>query len=203
VTLFAPKLPDSYALWLGSIKTPAEIQERYGVCEVRYVSEASSYLAGFNTVYVLPKQALPTAGEQQQGAEEAEEKQYTVDCTLLRKALINARMLKSADELALMRYASQVSSRAHEVLMREVRAGLSENHLHSEFLHHCYSCVSLWRGEGSVCMWLSSSGCVLLSPSKTPVCGGVLHSCGLTLMFPSYVFLQVSSLSLSASLQCV
>mmetsp|Transcript_45070 Transcript_45070/g.113517 ORF Transcript_45070/g.113517 Transcript_45070/m.113517 type:complete len:457 (+) Transcript_45070:115-1485(+) len=128
VTLFAPKLPDAHALWLGAIKPLDQIREENSVDEVKYASEAADHLKAFQQVYALPKQTVP-------GVEEAQ-----VDRSVLRSALIEARMIKSADELALMRHAAQISSRGHELLMRAVLRDdvTAENHLHSEFLYHCY-----------------------------------------------------------------
>ena len=37
--LFAPRLPPSYAVWMGAIETPDEIRARYQVAEVRFVDE--------------------------------------------------------------------------------------------------------------------------------------------------------------------
>lgn len=37
--LFAPRLPASYAVWMGAIETPDEIRERYQVAEVHFVDE--------------------------------------------------------------------------------------------------------------------------------------------------------------------
>ena len=34
--LFAPRLPDSYAIWMGKLRTLEEIKVRYGVDQVHY-----------------------------------------------------------------------------------------------------------------------------------------------------------------------
>ena len=33
--LFMPRLPEAYAVWMGHIKTPGEVQAQYAVDEVR------------------------------------------------------------------------------------------------------------------------------------------------------------------------
>lgn len=38
-TLFAPKLPESYAVWYGPLKTQAQIREIYGVDNVQWVED--------------------------------------------------------------------------------------------------------------------------------------------------------------------
>lgn len=35
--LFAPKLPDSYAIWSGALKTEEDIRAEYGVDQVHWV----------------------------------------------------------------------------------------------------------------------------------------------------------------------
>ena len=44
-TLFIPRLPAEYAVWMGRIRTPADFQKEYGVDEVRFADELLPFLA--------------------------------------------------------------------------------------------------------------------------------------------------------------
>jgi hypothetical protein len=45
-TLFVPRLPDAYRVWMGEIKTPAAFAATYAMDAVRYVDELPEVLAG-------------------------------------------------------------------------------------------------------------------------------------------------------------
>lgn len=42
-TLFVPRLPAEYATWMGKLLTVDNVREQYGVDEVRYVDEVSTF----------------------------------------------------------------------------------------------------------------------------------------------------------------
>jgi Xaa-Pro dipeptidase len=60
------------------------------------------------------------------------------DDALLFPALVEARVFKSAGELALLRHASDVSSAAHLAVMRHAAPGMHEYQLESLFKHVCH-----------------------------------------------------------------
>ena len=62
-----------------------------------------------------------------------------VDRVTLHPIISDVRVYKSADELALMRHVSAVTSMAHVECMRGVRAGMPEYQLESLFQHHTYT----------------------------------------------------------------
>lgn len=46
--LFAPRLPAAYAVWMGHIATPEELQAQYAVDAVHYVDEMADVLAALS-----------------------------------------------------------------------------------------------------------------------------------------------------------
>ena len=141
-TLFCPRLPAEYAVWMGKILTPADIKDIHDVDEVFYVDEmeatleprvtaASSLLlmTGTNTdsssTYPLP--ALPPTLSP-----------LPTDTTTLFPLLQNCRVYKSPEELSLMKHVSKLSSLSHIYTMRECKPGMMEYQLESLFNHHSY-----------------------------------------------------------------
>lgn len=66
---------------------------------------------------------------------------YTLDGSRLLSYLFFVRQVKTERELQLLRISSDVTSRAHESIMRAVRpSGWTESDLESRFLFECYNC---------------------------------------------------------------
>ncbi|GAX86082.1 hypothetical protein CEUSTIGMA_g13495.t1 [Chlamydomonas eustigma] len=160
-TLFMPRLPDSYAVWMGPLKSPEYYLGRYGVDEVLYVDEMSKWLetdvgkhqglpihvlSGTNTdsgmEVVSPK--LPV--------EAAKAATLEMEKDTLFNAITESRVRKTPEEIAIIRYANQVGSKAHVELMHTCKPartdvelmctckpGDMEYHLESRFLSYCYS----------------------------------------------------------------
>ena len=139
-TLFIPNLHPSYAIWMGPIKSPAAFRTRYGVDACRFVDDVQAAVgAADGPVYVLSgtntdsevniADVLPTADGVPPGAE--------VDTQTLYPIAADCRVLKSAEEVELMRYTAWVSSCAHANVMRDTRPGMLEYQLEALFLFHC------------------------------------------------------------------
>ena len=50
-----------------------------------------------------------------------------------------SRVIKTELEIAVLRYANEVSSLAHKEVMRAIRPGMTEFELESLFQHYCYA----------------------------------------------------------------
>lgn len=162
-TLYVPRLPDSYAVWMGAIKPLSWWQGTYGVDEVRYVDELSSSLkeAGATLLYVL--HGFNTDGKQYaKPADFAGADAFTMDKKALWPAITELRVRKTAREIELLRYSARVTSEAHIATMQHTVAamrarvaaaavaadgaadgaarvpGLKEYQLESLFQHWCY-----------------------------------------------------------------
>ena len=107
-TLFAPRLPEEYAVWMGRIKSLEEFKDTYKVDAVKYADELEAFLAedgapaplllleGNNSdsgsKYVAPTLPTPFPTEP--------------DITTLFPVLANNRVYKTDEELKLMKVSS-------------------------------------------------------------------------------------------------
>ena len=65
---------------------------------------------------------------------------YDIDDARLRSYIFSARMEKSAKELELLRISAQVTSKAHENVIRSMVPGTTEYETESKFLFECNNC---------------------------------------------------------------
>lgn len=140
--LFVPRLPQEYAVWLGRIAPSQEIRDRYEVDEVYFTDEIPSVLQSFNKNNDLTLLLLHGVNTDSGSTTDAVTIQglepFTQDHATLHPVIGNLRVYKTPEEIAVLKYAAEVSSRAHVEVMRNVKAGLSEFQMESLFLHHCY-----------------------------------------------------------------
>ena len=138
-TLFAPKLPAEYAVWMGPIKTAKELSDKYGV-NVRWTEELPIALTGAAVVHLLcglnSDSGATSAPASFDGLD-------TLDVELdksarLYNALSSCRSVKTAAEVELLRFVCRVSSDAHVAVMRTARAGMREYELEALFQFECY-----------------------------------------------------------------
>lgn len=164
-TLFIPRLPDAYAVWMGPILTPAQWKEMYQVDEVQYTDELVTALAacpcilllsGFNTDGKRHARPASFPGLEKLGT----------DSTLLWPAITECRVFKTEREISLLKYSAAITSEAHIAVMQHtvamVKAGkaISEYQLESLFYHWCYyhggcrhmsyTCICATGGNGAV-----------------------------------------------------
>ena len=117
-TLFMPRLPKEYAIWMGEIKGPEHFVALYELDFVKYVDEIEASLpelAGGHPVHTMQgvntdsgvniKDVLPVDDKIPSG--------LTTNTEFLFQALAECRVLKTPDELDLMRYVSWITSVAH------------------------------------------------------------------------------------------
>ncbi|EFN56075.1 hypothetical protein CHLNCDRAFT_31053 [Chlorella variabilis] len=140
-----PRLPASYAVWMGHIPTPAEAQAKYAVDEVRHVDELAAVLAELAapclhlTPLLFPNpchacSGLPMPPVMFEGIEN-----FTLETQALYPVLSECRVFKSPLELRIMRYACRAASEAHVEVMRAVQPGVWEFQGESLYLHTLYS----------------------------------------------------------------
>lgn len=141
--LFAPRLPADYAVWLGEIKPLSSLKERYMVDMVFYVDEIVQVLhdrfgePGKPLLFLLYGMNTDS-GKFSKPAVLEELEKFETDLSTLHPILTECRIIKSEMELALIKYANDISSEAHVEVMRNTRPGMKEYQLESMFLHHTY-----------------------------------------------------------------
>uniref|UniRef100_A0A3B3ZVD6 Xaa-Pro dipeptidase n=1 Tax=Periophthalmus magnuspinnatus TaxID=409849 RepID=A0A3B3ZVD6_9GOBI len=110
--LFVPKLPESYATWMGEIFSKDHFKKKYAIDEVHYTCDVS--WLGLNT----------DSG------------------SICREASFQgiSRCVKLTDmELEVLRYTNRISSEAHKMIMKNVKPGKKEYEMESLFQHYCYT----------------------------------------------------------------
>ena len=108
-TLFVPRIDSHHRVWEGHVPSPAEARKLFGVDRVQYADEMKKALGRRK---VVPKAKL-------------------------RDALDDLRACKTAEEVALMKRANDVSGAAHRAVMAAARPGMKEYHLQSVFEAEC------------------------------------------------------------------
>uniref|UniRef100_A0A671RBP3 Xaa-Pro dipeptidase n=1 Tax=Sinocyclocheilus anshuiensis TaxID=1608454 RepID=A0A671RBP3_9TELE len=109
--LFVPKLPESYATWMGEIYPREHFKEKYAIDEVHYTTDVSR---GVNTDSGSTCREASFEG-------------------------ISHRLLKTDMELEVLRYTNRISSEAHKEVMKRVKPGVKEYEMESLFQHYCYA----------------------------------------------------------------
>ena len=135
-TLFIPRLPAEYAVWMGKVPSPEDVKAKYGVDSVHYIANMPQVLAG-SKLYLLAGTNTDSGATSAPAAFDGIAG-FEVDAERLHPVLTACRVFKTPEELEVMRYASRVSSAAHVATMRATRPGMMEYQLESTFLHHCY-----------------------------------------------------------------
>lgn len=137
--LFVPKLPESYAVWMGRLHTLDYFKKRYAVDEVHYVNDIASVLASLQ-----PEMLLTLHGVNSDSGTETKEAvfdgigNFRVDNKALYPVMTECRVLKTSYELEVMRYINRISSEAHKAVMSTIEPGMKEYQLESTFHHYCY-----------------------------------------------------------------
>ena len=148
--LFMPRLPAAYATWMGRIKPADEVRARYGVDEVLYTDDLAASLAAAPLVHLLV--GLNTdSGSVCAPASFPGLEALRSEAGALHPVLSECRVVKSAAEAGLMRYAARVSSAAHCAVMAAARVGMAEYQLEALFRfyiayyggmrHVSYTCI--------------------------------------------------------------
>jgi len=145
--LFVPKLPESYQVWMGPLKSKEWFRKRYRVDRVEYVENMFSTLVEENEQKDFSIHALrginTDSGLKVQEFKDTKvfQEQFSkvkVNYETLYDVVVESRLIKSRHEIDLMRFVSDVSSDAHMIVMRNCEPGMREFQLESLFKHHCY-----------------------------------------------------------------
>ncbi|XP_039255491.2 xaa-Pro dipeptidase-like [Styela clava] len=161
-TLFMPKLPDSYKVWLGEIYSLGHFKAKYAVEDVQYTADVAEILKAASPSTLLTLRGLNTdSGKMTKEAVFDGISGFKVNNTLLHKEITALRVIKSAQELEVLRYVSKVSSEAHMELMRRIRPGWMEYQAESLFKHHVYLHGGC-RHVAYTCIGATGENCAIL-----------------------------------------
>jgi Xaa-Pro dipeptidase len=137
-TLFMPRLPQAWAVWMGRIHPPEHFRELYGVDEVRYVDEMKDVLRKASVLLLLQGKNTDSGSPARTARFDGIDELRT-DTALLYPAIVECRVRKTATEIELLRHVNRVSSAAHVEVMRRCKPGLYEYQLEAAFLHEIYA----------------------------------------------------------------
>ncbi|KAL7727009.1 hypothetical protein ACLKA6_010052 [Drosophila palustris] len=176
--LFVPHLPDEYETWMGALLKPEAFKAMYEVDEVYYVDEMEAYLEKATPKLILTLSGTNSdSGLTMQPPEFAGKDKYVTNCDLLYPVLSECRVIKSAEEIEVLRYVAKVSSDAHIKVMQFIRPGRMEFEGEAVFLHHAYA-VGGCRHASYTCICGSGTNSAILhyghagAPNDHPIKDG-------------------------------
>uniref|UniRef100_A0A8C1NRK1 Xaa-Pro dipeptidase n=1 Tax=Cyprinus carpio TaxID=7962 RepID=A0A8C1NRK1_CYPCA len=119
--LFVPKLPESYATWMGEIYPREHFKEKYSVDEVHYTTDIADVLTKMKPSVLLTLRGVNT--DSGSTCREASFEGINTNDQI--------RLLKTDMELEVLRYTNRVSSEAHKEVMKHVKPGVKEYEMES------------------------------------------------------------------------
>ncbi|XP_076808730.1 xaa-Pro dipeptidase-like [Clavelina lepadiformis] len=139
-TLFIPKLPKSYQVWMGTIFPPSHFKEKYAVDDVQFTEDIDEILKKMKAGTLLTLRGLNTdSGHYTREAAFDGISAFNVNNTILHPLISECRVIKTEQELQVLRYVNRVSSEAHKEVMKRIRPGWMEYQAESLFQHHCHT----------------------------------------------------------------
>ncbi|ALC46571.1 Dip-C [Drosophila busckii] len=176
--LFVPRLPEEYETWMGQLLEPKDFKAMYEVDEVYYVDEMETYLERIAPKLILTLSGTNSdSGLTMQPPEFKGKDKYTTNCQLLYPIISECRVIKSPEEIEVLRYVAKVSSDAHIKVMQFIRPGRMEFEGEAVFLHHAYA-VGGCRHASYTCICGSGTNSAILhyghagAPNDRPIQDG-------------------------------
>ncbi|KAK5081989.1 hypothetical protein LTR05_007131 [Lithohypha guttulata] len=156
LTLFIPPVVQEEVIWSGLPESKEEALAKYDVDDVKYTNEVNAALAAYGpskstTVYAIPEQIaehitfLPFAA---------------TNVDTLRTAIDECRVVKDSYEVALIRKANQISTKAHIEAQQVARHAQNEEELYGAFIGSCISNGAHEQAYHSICA--SGTSCATL-----------------------------------------
>ncbi|PIP84456.1 MAG: hypothetical protein CO113_15955 [Elusimicrobia bacterium CG_4_9_14_3_um_filter_62_55] len=131
-TLFLPRIDEHHRVWEGHVPGPAEAKTLYGVPRVLYCdalpAEIKRARKGYRRAYA-DAASWKHSGSALKGLHKAS--------LTLEDAIEELRTIKTPGELERMAEANRISGRAHELVMRQTRAGMREYEVQALFEAEC------------------------------------------------------------------
>lgn len=145
LTLFLPPVDEDDVMWSGLPMSLKEAQNKYDVDEVLYSSELSTFfdnLESFENIYTTDTKNIndkEIAGKLKVGAPE------------FFYALDEARSIKDAYEVALIKKACEITDKCHLAVMSALPIETNEMHMHAEFTYHALRQGAKFQGYDPIC----------------------------------------------------
>ncbi|XP_035666459.1 xaa-Pro dipeptidase-like [Branchiostoma floridae] len=161
-SLFIPKLPAEYAVWMGKIHPPEHFRDKYAFDDVYFTCDIAQVLADKKPAALLTLLGVNTdSGTTCREAAFDGISEFNVNNKLLHPEIMECRVIKSPMEIEVLRYTNRISSEAHKEVMKAIRPGMHEFELESLFQHYCYSNGGM-RHVAYTCICASSNNAATL-----------------------------------------
>ncbi|KAL8971048.1 MAG: hypothetical protein Q9197_003477 [Variospora fuerteventurae] len=135
LTLFIPPLRPDSVIWSGLPLLPPDAVKEYDIDACLTTSELPTHFSQFRNQNPKPTLYLKT------DAVTAELSSIvaalSTDSSLLQSAIDECRITKDAYEIALLRHANAISTRAHTAVLRAIPAARNEQDLEAAFIASC------------------------------------------------------------------
>jgi Xaa-Pro dipeptidase len=143
-TLFVPKYPPEYGIWMGPIRTLESFKQEYLTDDVKFMEDIRETLVKMEP----PRgpEVLTTRGLNGDTGRRAKEanfpglEAFRINNGVAYDAICELRAIKTKRELDVLRHVCELSCRAHSHVMKEIKPGMFEYQLESIFLHYSYFC---------------------------------------------------------------
>ncbi|XP_070503965.1 xaa-Pro dipeptidase [Chironomus tepperi] len=117
--LFAPRLDKEYEVWMGPIASTDQVKARYEVDEAFYVDELVQVLSDKKTSLLLTLSSINSdSGKLYSPPTFPGIEKFPQDADILYPVIAECRVIKSAEEIEVLRYVAKVSSDAHKKVMK-------------------------------------------------------------------------------------
>lgn len=140
-TLFAPKLPEEYEVWMGKLLALEDFKKKYEVEEVCYVDDIEQEIGSKSPALILTLTGRNSdSGRVYEPATFNGIEKFVVDSDILFPILAECRVIKSPGEIEILKYVAKVSSDAHKKVMKMpfLKSPHYEYQAEAEFLAHTY-----------------------------------------------------------------
>lgn len=135
--LFIPRHGADYEVWCGAKPSHDAYKTTYGVDEVHYVDEMVQVLKarGVKTLHLI-KGYNTDGGKDFVEPEFKGKDEFQIERGFLHKELVECRVIKSEEEIKLLRYIVELSSKAHIEVMEQMKPGMMEYQGEAIFRHY-------------------------------------------------------------------
>lgn len=133
LTLFIPPIDPDSVIWSGLPLQPKEALQKYNVDSVLTSDELNGHLAHLASSSKTTVHAIPDQVSEHVTFLPFED----TDFSLLKRAIEDTRVVKSEYEIALIRHANMISTKAHIEVLRNVKSAKNERELFGAFMSTC------------------------------------------------------------------
>jgi len=135
-----PRLPENYGVWMGKLWTLEDFKNKYQTESVMYTDQIGTFFKDQDAkmIYLL-EGVNADSGKTTEPATFEGIANFKTDKAVIYNEVCELRVIKTPQEIEVIRYANDVSSEAHKKVMRAIRPGMKEYQMESLFLHHCYA----------------------------------------------------------------